>query len=174
MRRKATLPKKWDAENFPGFWRDTETNVSTEKLSIDQSILDNSNRVIEKHSLSYMTYSVPFMYQVYANVNITPWGTNGFYQAMGWFGEKHVRLQENRLSRIILEQNASEVRSLTIGESWGMGDGYMFIANSIDAKAATPQGWFSLIRNKTKLDDEVMLPAGRSHEPSANSPVNLY
>ncbi|VVB84632.1 S-layer protein [uncultured archaeon] len=91
--------KKWDAKNFAGFWRDPETNISTETLVIDQSILNNSHRIIEKHNLIYTTKSMPVKYRVYMHANQTPPGTEGFYSAAGWLGEKHVYLQGGTGSR---------------------------------------------------------------------------
>ena len=67
-------------------------------------------------------------------------------------------LQENGLARIILEQNASEVKTLTVGESWNMGEGYTLTANSIDAKASGRQAWFTLSNKTNKLMDKVLGP----------------
>ncbi|GFO96207.1 UPI0003D1C669 related cluster [groundwater metagenome] len=175
---KGNFTKTWDAENFSGFWRDSEINISTETLVIDQSILDNSHRIIEKHNLIYNTYSVPYKFQVFSNINVTkvaisnaPVGQRNIdyasipteekketYQAIGWQGEKHASMDDNRIVKVLLEQNASEVRNLAVGESWNMGEGYVLTANSIDAKAATPQAWFMLGKDETKLYDIVMTP----------------
>lgn len=155
---KGNFTKSWDAENFPGFWLDPEANVSTETLIIDQSLLNNSYRVIDKHSLIYVTNPVPFKYQVYAQANQTPDGTDGFYQAIVWLGEKHVYLQGNRLAKIIFEQNATEEKEMTIGESWELGEGYRVIANSISAKdTGGRQAWITLFKDSNKLVDTVMV-----------------
>lgn len=152
------LTKKWDAENFKGFWRDPDTGTYTETLVINQSILNNSHRVIEKHNLIYTTKPVPLKYQVYAQANWTPGGTDGLYQAIGWLGEKHVYLQGNRLAKIIFEQNATEEKEMTIGESWELGEGYSVIANSISAKdTGGRQAWISLFKDSNKLVDTVMV-----------------
>lgn len=50
---KGNFTKRWDAWNFPGLWLDPETNASTETLVIDQTSLNNSYRVIDRHSLRY-------------------------------------------------------------------------------------------------------------------------
>ncbi len=175
---KGNFTKKWYAENFPGLWHDPDMNISTETLVIDQSILDSSNRVIEKHNLIYNTYSVPFKFQVFTNINVTevaisnlPFGGRNIdyasipieekketYQAMGWQGEKHASIDGNRIAKVLLEQNASQVRTLTVSESWNMGEGYVLTANSIDAKASTPQAWFTLGKDGNKLYDLVMTP----------------
>ncbi len=150
------LTKKWDSENFAGFWRDAETNVSTETLEIDQSILINSHRVIERHNLIYITKSMPVKYQVYMHANQTPAGTDGFYPAMGWMGDKYVLLDGNELAKIIFEQNSTEIKSIGVGESWDMGGGYRIVANSIDALVPEKQAWISLDKDNTKIDDKVL------------------
>ncbi|MCZ7384945.1 MAG: S-layer protein domain-containing protein [Candidatus Methanoperedens sp.] len=147
--------KNWDGENFAGFWRDPETNVSTETLVIDQSVLNNSRRVIEKHNLIYTTKSMPVKYQVYMHANQTPAGTDGYYPAVGWMGDKYVFLEGNRLAKIIFEQNVTEVKSIRIGESWNLEGGYRIVANSIDADGIM-QAWISLDKDNTKIDDKVL------------------
>jgi len=69
------LTKEWNSSNFPGFWRDQEKNVSTENLIIDQSLLNNSYRVIDKHNLIYTTKPITLNYEVYEYANRTPAGT---------------------------------------------------------------------------------------------------
>ncbi len=149
------LTKKWDATNFAGFWHDSETNVSTETLVIDQNILNNSNTVIEKHNLIYTTKSMPVKYQVYLHANQTPAGTDGFYQVLGWMGDKYVFLEGNKLAKIIFEQNTTDVKSIRIGESWNLEEGYRIVANSIDADGIM-QAWISLDKDNTKIDDKVL------------------
>ncbi|MFZ2411344.1 MAG: S-layer protein domain-containing protein [Candidatus Methanoperedens sp.] len=151
------LTKKWDAENFAGFWRDSETGGSTETLVINQSILNNSYGVIEKHNLIYSTKSIPVKYQVYAHANKTPPGTEGFYQAIGWLGEKYTLLQENRLARIIFEQKAADVKIMRQRESWGFGGGYRLFANSIDVPLrGEEQTWITFFKDNTILEDKVL------------------
>ncbi|MDW7728169.1 MAG: S-layer protein domain-containing protein [Candidatus Methanoperedens sp.] len=158
------LTIRWSAENFAGFWRDSETGTSTEAMIINQSILNNSHRRIEKHNLIYSTKSIPLKYQVYAQANWTPGGTDGFYQAIGWLGEQHVYLQGNRLAKIIFEQNATEEKEMTIGESWELGEGYKVIANSISSKdTGGRQAWITLFKDSNKLVDTVMV---QQNEPN--------
>ncbi len=151
------LTKKWDVENFAGFWRDAETGASTETLVINQSILNNSYRIIEKHNLIYATKPVPLKYQVYARANKTPPDTEGFYSAVGWFGDKYVLLQGNRLARVIFEQNAADVRTMHTRESWSLGDGYKIAANSIDVPLrGEEQAWITFFKGNNKLEDKVL------------------
>ncbi len=155
---KGNFTKRWDSWNFPGLWIDNETNTSTETLVIDQGLLNNSYRIIDRHNLIYTTNMIPLKYLVYAQINWTPEGTDGAYQAIGWMGEKHVYLQGNRLAKIIFEQNATEEKEMTIGESWELGEGYKLIANSISAKdAGGRQAWITLFKGSNKLFDTVMV-----------------
>lgn len=151
------LTKKWDAGNFAGFWRDSETGASTEALIINQSILNNSYRVIEKRNLTYTTKPVPLKYQVYARANKTPPGTEGFYSAIGWLGKKYVLLQGSKLARIIFEQNVADVKTMHQRESWALGDGYKLYANSVDVPLrGEEQAWITFFKDNTLLEDKVL------------------
>ena len=149
------LTKKWDAENFKGFWRDSETGASTETLVINQSILNNSNRRIEKHNLVYMTKPVPLKYLVYARANVTPPGTDGSYSAVGWQGERYVLLDKNRLARVIFEQNASDVKIITTGYLWAFQEGYKLLAHSIEAPLER-EAWIEFFNSTNRLDEQVL------------------
>jgi S-layer protein (TIGR01567 family) len=149
------LTKRWSAENFAGFWHEPGTDISTEILIIDQKVLNSTHRVIEKHNLIYTTSPVFLKYNVYTYANRTPSGTEGNYPAIGWLGEKYVFLPGDRLAKIIFEQNATEVKTMVVGEIWKFGEGYKIYINSIDAKAAARQGWLSLFKDNNKIDDVV-------------------
>ncbi len=153
---KGNFTKRWDAWNFPGLWLDHETNASTETLVIDQSLLNNNYRRIDRHNLIYKTNLVPLKYQIFAQANRIPKGTDGSYQAIGWMGEKHVYLQGNRLAKIIFEQNASDVKTMETMESWNMGEGYRLQASSIDGKTPEHQAWFTFFKDNIKLFDKVL------------------
>lgn len=146
---------KWDGGNFPGFWHDPETNVSTETIIINQSILNNSHIIIEKHNLIYTTKSVPLKYQVYSHANITPQSNDGFYSAIGWQGEKYVFLQGNRLSRILFEQNADEAKTMTSGESWKFDEGFRILVNSVDVRTVR-QVWFSFFKDDNLVEEAIL------------------
>ncbi len=149
--------KKWDEENFAGFWHDAETGASTETLLINQSALNNSYRIIEKHTLIYTTRPVLLKFQVYVHANKTPPGTEGFYSAVGWFGDKYMLLQRDMLARVIFEQNATDVKTIQMGESWNLGDGYKITANSIDVPLrGEEQAWITFYKDNYTLDDEVL------------------
>ncbi len=149
------LMKKWGASNFPGFWR--EEDVSTEKLIIDQSLLNNSYRVIDKHNLIYTTKPITLNYEVYENANRTPTGTNGYYSALGWQGEKYVLLPDKNIARIILEQNEFDERLMRPLETWNLGEGYSIFVNSVEIKSGV-QTWFTLFRYGNKISDVILGP----------------
>ncbi len=50
----------------------------------------------------------------------------------------------------------SGARTLAVGETWDIGNGWTIQANSIDAKATPKQIWITLYRNGIKLDDKVL------------------
>ncbi len=161
------LTKKWDAGNFNGFWLDSETGESTENLAINQSILNNTHRVIEKHNMIYTTRAVPINYQVYRHTGNAPEGTQGFYQAIGWLGEKYVFFKGNRIARIIFEQNASDAKNITTGYLWVFGDGYRLLAHSIEAPLER-EAWIEFLNDSNKLD-EVILPDRYLYSYPANT-----
>lgn len=51
---------------------------------------------------------------------------NGYYQLVGWNGESYVALggQVNKLVRLVLEQDAGEIKVLNEGEEWDIGGGW--------------------------------------------------
>jgi S-layer protein (TIGR01567 family) len=167
--------KKWDARNFAGFWRDLETGASTEALVINQSILNNSHRVIEKHNLIYTTRSTPINYPIYRHTGKAPEGTDGSYSVIGWLGGKSAFMRGNRIAGIVFEQNVTDVQTMRIGESWNMGEGYRIVANSIDAMVPEKQGWFVLYKNNAHLEDKVLGPGSVwSYRSNINDSIPIF
>lgn len=146
--------KKWDSSNFPAFWRDPETGVSTEELVIDQNI-NNSRRIIEKHNLIYRTRPESLNYQVYRNTGKAPHGTKGSYQVIGWLGEKHVFFQGNKIAKIIFEQNATEKQIITTGDSWYFDEGYRFFAHTVEAPLER-MAWVEFFKDNKSLQELVI------------------
>jgi S-layer protein (TIGR01567 family) len=167
------LTKKWDAENFAGFWRDSETGASTETLVINQSILNGGYRIIEKHNLIYTTKPVPLKYLVYARANVTPPGTDGSYSAVGWQGERYVLLDKNRLARVIFEQNASDVKIITTGYLWAFQEGYKLLAHSIEAPLER-EAWIEFLNGTNKLDEQVLPDRYLYIYPSGASEIPIF
>ena len=148
----------WSAQNFAGFWYDLDSDQSTETLSISGSI-NNANRFIEANSLIYRTSAVPVSFKVTKAKGISV-GGNNYYKAVGWQGDKYIAIngKSNKLTKILLEQgySTSEKKTLTVGETWDMGNGYTITAQSIDAKASPRQAWLVFSKNGKKLNDKVV------------------
>lgn len=51
---------------------------------------------------------------------------NGYYQVVGWNGESYVALggKVNKLVRLVMEQDAEEIKVLNEGEKWDIGGGW--------------------------------------------------
>ncbi len=93
----------------------------------------------------------------------------GNYYIIGWQAEKYVALngKVDKLSKLILEQgsSAADKKTLTVGESWEVGDGWTLTANSIDAKASPRQVWLTLSKDGVKKDDKVVTSGGDNDKP---------
>jgi S-layer protein (TIGR01567 family) len=167
----------WDANNFAGFWYDLKKGLQSENLTLTvaaNKTLDGNVRTIDKQSLFYNTTRQLVNYTVYevnntyfvergldANGNKAPGTTGGFqYGKLGWFAEPYVALngKTNKLAKLIIEQgkSSSEKKSLTVGETWDIGDGWTLTAQSIDAKASPRQAWLVLSKDGVKKDDKVI------------------
>ena len=153
---KATGSASWNAQNFAGFWYDIYTDKSTETLIVQGSISD-SNRFIESGNLHYNTFDTPIPYKLYANMGKTV-GRERSYYATGWQGQKYIAIngKANKLAILVLEQESQDKKTLSIGETWDIGDGWTLSAQSIDAKASPRQAWLVLSKDGVKKDDKVV------------------
>ncbi len=156
-----TGQQSWNASNFAAFWYDLKANLKTESLQITAPIVF---RDILANTLWYNTSSVSRTLKVYQNgysstelLNAFP---SGQYQIVGWQGQPYVAVKSkaNKLSKLIIEHgNATdEKKTLTVGETWDIGDGWTITAQSIDAKASPRQVWLVLSKDGIKLDDKVL------------------
>jgi len=86
--------------------------------------------------------------------------SGGCYAIAGWQGEKYVAVngKADKLAKLILELGSavSDKKTLTVGETWDMGEGYTLTAQSIDAKATPRQVWLVFSKDGIKLDDRVV------------------
>jgi S-layer protein (TIGR01567 family) len=180
-----TAANSWDPINFAGFFYEIKDNLGTENLSILQMNLAGSGnsigwleqRTIDKSNLIYSTTAQPKGLQVASalglmgnNPALTDLGLEGagpgrafdggLYYILGWQGEKQVALNGKvyKLSKLVIEQgtSAADKKTLSIGETWYIGDGWELTANSIDAKATPRQVWVTLTQNGVKKDDRVV------------------
>jgi S-layer protein (TIGR01567 family) len=159
---------KWDARNFAGFWYDIDNNQETESLKVIQF---KDNRTIDKDNLVYETGEASQKYKVFKEkgqlvehgLDVTngtlykPGSPAGYYALVGWMAEKYVALngRNNKLSKLVLEQSATDKKTLQVGETWDLGGGYTLAAQSIDAKATPRQVWLVLSKDGVKIDDKV-------------------
>ncbi|MBU4011830.1 MAG: hypothetical protein KJ882_13810, partial [Proteobacteria bacterium] len=140
----------WNPINFAGFFYDIKDNLGTENLTILQPDLSSWQRMIAKSNLIYSTQAQPRGLKVADALGLT--GNNagltargleqaapgkafdqGLYWMLGWQGEKYVAVngKVDRLSKLILEQRSSaDVKNLTVGETWNIGDGWVLKVNS--------------------------------------------
>ncbi len=156
----------WNADNFAGFWYDLKNNKTSETLTI----LSISGRTIPKEYLWYNTTRQAVQYKVAEKKNRTvEYGMDstlassvstgaGYYATVGWLADKYVGIngKNNKLAKLVVEQAEADKKTLAIGETWDMGDGYTLTAQSIDAKASPRQAWLVLSKDGNKLDDKII------------------
>ncbi len=152
-------PMTWNASNFPAFWH--QDNVSSETLAVLQPDLSSSQRVIYDSNLVYSTTQQLIPYKVFTETGLTvDYGLNGggYYAMLGWLGKPYVAVKGkgNKLSELVLEQNITDSKNLTVNETWNMGDGYNLTLRSVDIAAHPKQAWLELGNNSRKLDDKVI------------------
>ncbi len=165
------LPFTWDYTNFPGF---NVNGMGTERLTVVQPDLSHSQRTINNFNLVYSTAAqqnrLPVVDTVFSG-NVTAAATagllatgpgqgfnNGNYDVVYWQAERYVALNGkiDKLSKLILEQGtlAADRRTLTVGETWDIGDGWTLTVNSIDARATPRSVWLTLNKDGVKRDDK--------------------
>ncbi|MCZ7357641.1 MAG: S-layer protein domain-containing protein [Candidatus Methanoperedens sp.] len=166
-----TTQRFWDASNFAGFWYDLKNNLMTENLSV----VSVSNRNIDgaNENLTYTTTKTFKTLKVIENnkvnktdsdmLKINATGT-GQYPIIGWQAQPYIPVKANakKLAKLIIEQGnaTNEKKSLTVGETWDIGDGWTLSAQSIDAKATPRQAWLVLSKDGVKKDDKVIAQGG--------------
>lgn len=151
--QSATGVMKWNVSNFPAFWQ--ENDKSSETLQV----LSVSYRDITDRGLWYNTTKRLIPYKVYSatgNTVVNGEGGGGYYAKVGWFGRGYVALRgkANKMAKLILEQSETENKTLLVGETWDMGDGYTLKLNSIDT-AFPRQANVILNKSGKQLDDKV-------------------
>jgi len=159
----------WDASNFAAFWYDIKGNLKSETLTItDAGVIAGGDRTIAEGNLTYLAVRQLKEYKVHSNEGefvkdgldstgaVTSQGTH--YAVVGWQAEKYIALKGDakKLVKQVLEQGSTDKKTLTIGETWDIGDGWTLMAQSIDAKASPRQAWLVLSKDGVKLEDEVV------------------
>ena len=163
----------WNASNFAGFWYDFKDNLQSEKLTVNAVTSRSIDGSSPNEDLVYTTTKTFKTLKVVENnkvngtdadiLKINPSG-NGKYPIIGWQTQPYIPVKSNakKLAKLIIEQGnaTSEKKSLTVGETWDIGDGWTLTAQSIDAKASPRQVWLVLSKDGVKKDDKVIGQGG--------------
>ncbi|MBU4220450.1 MAG: hypothetical protein KKA10_02310, partial [Euryarchaeota archaeon] len=144
---------QWDAQNFTGFWYASGGGKQTETLTITESNLTASRRVIQKENLLYETVRIDQNYTLYTQTGkkvenglatgFIKGATGGKYARLGWFGDLYVAVngKANKLAKLIKEQKKEEKQTLKLGTSWNLGEGYNLTVEALDTKTSPRQAW---------------------------------
>ncbi|MCX9015142.1 MAG: S-layer protein domain-containing protein, partial [Candidatus Methanoperedens sp.] len=157
-----TAGQSWDATSFAGFWYDLKDNLKTETLNITVA---SGTRTIAADALWYNTSKAEKTLKVQSNnvsnneIN-TAFSSTGKYSVVGWMAQPYIAIKNNanKLAKLIIEQGnaTAEKKTLTVGETWDIGEGWTLAAQSIDAKASPRQVWLVLSKDGVKKDDKVI------------------
>jgi len=163
----------WDALNFAGFWYDLGGNLKSETMQVNATAIGGTDRSIDDSQLNYTASRVLKKYKVYdkktkyvengLDVNGSISTLNGtHYAVLGWQAEKYIPLKgkAKKIVKQVLEQAAVDKQTLTVGQTWDMGDGWTLMAQSIDARATPRQAWLVLSKDGVKKDDKVVNAEG--------------
>ncbi len=174
------LPFAWNITNFDGF---NVGGVGTENLTVLQTDLKASQRIIAAGNITYSTTARVKKLNVVIALNLTDYNEmaekgleqagpgqafeNGEYRILNWQAERYVAVNRkvDKLARVVMEQGISEKKTMMVGEAWDIGDGWTLLVNSIDAKAWPRQAWISLYKNGVKRDDKVITAGGETASP---------
>ncbi|RLG24153.1 hypothetical protein DRN76_04400, partial [Methanosarcinales archaeon] len=150
-----TKAQTWNPYSFAGLYYDLDQDIKTEKLEISEI----SGRTIEKGNLTYQTHSTHKYFNVYKYKGLLVDGEAN-YSVIGWKGEQYAAINKkaNKTAKIVIEQDdtSGDKKTLMIGETWDIGDGWTLMAQAIDAKASPKQAWLVLSKDGVKLEDEVI------------------
>lgn len=185
----STLPVSWTPQTFAGFYYDLKDNLGKEELVISSTdkdnrpvILNSRSRNIPEGALIYKTQGQGKTLKVVGDgfngnfsnakaAGLEKFDTEsagvikkGQYLVVGWQSEKYVGINGkiDRLTKLLFEHGiaATEKKTLIIGETWNMGEGWALTANAIDAKTSPRQIWFTLSKDGTKKDEKTIQQGG--------------
>jgi len=151
----------WDKGNFGGFCYDMNGSVGTEMLTIESGTLTGPNvdRTIEAGALSYTTSPFYREYELHRNLGLTVesdhYGGDSGYMTEFWMGEMYVAIngKPDKLAKPLVEFNDTDIKTLSTGEAWDLGEGFSLVANQIDLEGN--KVWFSLKKDGKEIDNEV-------------------
>ena len=138
----------WNSSNFQGF-------KLAEELTVLQTPINNGNRTIDEQNLTYSTYTVLRNYQVYNEKGLEVDGS-GNYSVIGWLGDEYAAVngKPNKLTKIVFEQEANDTKTLHIGETWELGEGYSLTLMDIDVDGE--EAWLMLNNSNGFIWDSVI------------------
>ncbi|MEQ9731082.1 MAG: S-layer protein domain-containing protein [Candidatus Methanoperedens sp.] len=166
---------QWDAQKFPGFWYNFNGGKSSETLTITQpaSSLTASSRTILADNLFYNTTPTNQNYTMYtilgyggaedglnysSSTGFTKGSTGNQYAQLGWFGTRYVAVngRANKLAKLVYEQDKRDTKTLKLGESWNLGEGYNLTVDALDTGVSPRQVSLSLSKDGIVFDTQVL------------------
>ena len=131
----------WNESNFGGFCYNLSDDVciGTETLTIEDGALEGPDidRFIDVGNLTYTTSSIWQEYELHKNLGLTVesdyYGGDSGYGQEFWMGERYVAVGGNasKLATPLVEFNATDTKTLAIGEEWDIGGGFTLTAMQI-------------------------------------------
>ena len=162
----------WNATTFGGFCYPVNkhqnfvnSNAWGEQLQIDTDagfgVSDPSQNYIDEDELIYSTKQFSSKYELVSDLDLTGDSIpsdlgNGFYWKLPWFGKPYIAVENDatQLAPLVLCQDASDRKTLKVGESWELGKGYNLTVNQIDVDGE--KVWFSLDKDGEELESGVV------------------
>ncbi len=145
-----TIP---DRDTLPGGGLVYESTMQLKRFELNKH---DASLFVER-GLNCTVFDASGKCQAAAKVNRVTGGTH--YGKLGWMAEEFVAVNGNakKLAKLLIEQkeSAAENKTLTIGESWQIGD-WTLTAVSIDAKATPRQALLELSYKGQKLDTKIV------------------
>ncbi len=139
----------WNSSNFQGF-------SHAEELKIEQAPIDDIHRTIVKGNLTYSMQPVPRYYQLYIGEGIEVMGSRN-YSVISWLGDEYIAVngKPDKLTNLVFEQKTVDTKTLQIGETWDLGDGYSLELLQIDA--GNPKAWMKLYDSSGLIADDLII-----------------
>jgi S-layer protein (TIGR01567 family) len=138
----------WNSGNFQAF-------NHSEELTVWQTPIDDTHRTIGECNLTYSTHPLLGDYHVYSNEGIEV-EDSGNYSVISWLGDENVVINSGTgdwiISKLVFEQNSTDTKTLHVGETWDLGDGYSIKLLNLDEDGK--YAWIALNKSSGKIDDE--------------------
>ena len=146
----------WDKDNFGGFCYDINGGVGTETLTILPYTLEgpDTDRIID----DTWTCNIPPTwqeYELYKSLGLTVDGKSGYWTNI-LENEKYVATNgtSNKYTKLLMELNSTDKKTLATGDSWSMGGGFVLEAAQIDLEG--DRVWLQLWKDGTVVASKVI------------------